>query len=260
MRRVPLRQRVVIAVVLVALGPTLALVTREFASSRRALEERAQERLAATARSAATVLDDYFSSRLDAIRVDATLPSFRRALAAGATEADRTEAREVLQTLTRSEVVNMADLALADTLLRTVVAASDDAEASPRNAAEAALALTSEFPVLGEPRRRSTNAPATFVLAAAVRTDGRVQGVLVRRYNAAALDQLLSAVAATAPEGTQLLVVDSLGVVMAASGVPEVSMFTPTRALRRKASPMESKVMIGVFSVGDITVSKCTRP
>jgi len=234
-RPLSIRFKTIAALVVVAMVPSIILTFVWYRASVSGLLRTVNGGLVAAASRSAAAMDGALNAGLDAIRTQAQLASVRRALLTPNEETQR-EAREVLVSLSRSNVLDIAAYALLDSAGRVVLSSNGTLARGEQVTDPIVLgALRSLVPVMTPLRYRADDpTSASYILAAPVRVDARGLGVLMVEYESAALQRNLLAQLRTLGSTAQSILYDERSVRLAGTIEPG--------ALFRTTNPLPDSV------------------
>ncbi|MGB0562597.1 MAG: ATP-binding protein [Spirulinaceae cyanobacterium] len=191
-----LRLKLILALLVVSLLPLTVLNVWKQQETRRVLLDRAQQSLLSNSQQTALMLEQFVSQTLNAVRVEAQLPTLVNYLSAspGVRPQSQGEVEATLETLIRRDVLNIAAYALLDRQGRVLV--DTDPRNIGRDYAEEPYfqtPLETRFPAISSVTYSAQLAEPILHFSSPVRDrSGEIIGVLLLRYRADVLQQMVS--------------------------------------------------------------------
>jgi len=190
-----LRAKLILAFLVVSLLPLILVTFWKRQQTRQVLLDRAQQSLLNNTQQTAVVLEQFVTQNLNAVRVEAQLPSFANYLRVPVSQraTRQTEVEETFETLIRRDVLNIASYALLDRQ-GTIVW-----DTHPSNVGRSDRArnyfqkpFQTGFPAVSDVVHSDRESGAVLFFSAPVRDRaGEIIGVLLLRYRASVLQQII---------------------------------------------------------------------
>ena len=228
-----LRVKLILAFLLVSLVPLTVLMLWNRQQTRKVLLDRAQQSVLSNTQQTAVVLEEFVTQNLNAVRVEAQLPplvnylsvpvSERLPLAGRQTRSSlQAEVEATFETLVRRDVLNIASYALLDRQ-GTIVADThpQNVGRSDQNLDYFQNPMQTGFPAISEVvYSKQDSAPILYFSSPVRDREGEVIGVLLLRYRATVLQQIVSR-SHPHPEDLAILL-DRDGLRLAQNDAPEL--------------------------------------
>ncbi|NEO85229.1 MAG: HAMP domain-containing protein [Spirulina sp. SIO3F2] len=191
-----LRVKLILAFLVVSLLPLTILTVWKQQQTRRVLLDRAQQSLLNHTEQTAAVLEQFVTQNLNTVRVEAQLPPLVNYLSATVAErpAHQADVEATFETLIRRDVLNIASYALLDRQGQVLVdTRRENVGQSYGDARYFQQPLNSGFPAISPVLYSAQASEPILYFSSPVRDrGGEVMGVLLLRYRANVLQQMIS--------------------------------------------------------------------
>jgi signal transduction histidine kinase/HAMP domain-containing protein len=193
-----LRTRLIVAFLCVALVPLIILGTVNMVQMQATLKHNANQSLQAAVAKTALSIDTFLQDTLDNVRVEAQLPVLKQYLQLSEGERSQSDAQTepftALQALSRRDSLNLISYSLLDSNGKVLIATQRSKIGSDRTDTDYYREVVNTgLPYVSPVRISASDQFPSLYFSSAVRSGANeIIGVLVTRYNASVLQQIIS--------------------------------------------------------------------
>ncbi|MCI0644733.1 MAG: ATP-binding protein [Chloroflexi bacterium] len=252
-KQYPLSTKLIIVALSLALIPLIFVGVVSSRSTRAALEAGANQALFAAASETAASLDAFLGANLDAIRIEAQLPQFGEYLSLPAEERpgspEEADVAQILRALGRKNAIDISSYALLD--LQGMVLVDTFASDIGRDESGNSYFLTplqTSLPYVSPVELSPTTGNSSLYFSSPVRdARGQIVGLLRARYEASALQRIVSQKSGLLGEGSFAILLDENHIFLAHGDEPELVLKTvaPLPAARLAVLQGERRLPLG---------------
>jgi signal transduction histidine kinase/DNA-binding response OmpR family regulator len=224
-----IRTKLIVSFLLVSLIPLLLLAYVNKQTTEKALTDNARQSLSAAAKTTANRIDAFIDANLNAVRVEALLPGLSSYLSLSGTKglnsSEEKLATETLIRLSRKDMLNVLSYALLDLNGKNVLDTNTpDIGKSESDQDYFRQALQTGLPFVSSIRQSPTipNLMTLFFSSPVRDARGKILGVLRVRYNATAVQQLVTQQAERTGKNSIAILLDEHYVYLAHSTSPSL--------------------------------------